>query len=223
LNRNTDQYTAKLVNIPHEQVTGKAIIQSIQLTIEGYSYETWIPSHIDRMKLYFLAAQFTHLNINCNGIPIGMLIEIIRLLPNLDSLEVSSLPITQLSCLSAEDTELLLLVSITSKIIKVKLTKIDGMEQFDFLMNLCPRMQYFEVGCRTDNDLENIVGCISMNNITRIPYLCCLSFCIPNVNEKMIQNLDRIIDFERLFYIDKAFRDYVVRRIENKIVLKWKL
>ena len=215
--------TSNLVSIPHQQETGKAVMQSIQLTIEGYSSDTWNPSYIDNMKLCFLAAQFNHLNIDCDGIPVGMLIEIIRLLPNLNSLEVSSLPIVQSSCLSTEDTEMLLLVSITNKITKVKLNTIDGMEQVNFLMNLCSRMEYFEVGCTTQTDLENIVGSISMNNITRIPYLCCLSLCIPNMNEKMIQSLDTIINFERLFHVENAFRDYVVRHIENRIFLKWKL
>jgi len=219
-----DQCTCKSINVPRRQQSDTVSIRSIQLTIEGYAADTWDPSYIDEMKPCFTAVQFTHLNIDCNGLPIGMLIEIIRLLPNLNSLEVSSLSLVPLNSLSAEDTEMLLLVSITSKITKLKLDKMNEMEQVHFLMNLCPRMQYLEVGCTTENDLENIVGCISLNNIIRIPYLCCLCLCVPNANEKMIENLNKIIDFERLFDIDnKIFHDYVIRRIEKKIYLNWKL
>jgi hypothetical protein len=194
------------------------------LTIEGYTSSTWDPSYIDDMQPCFNAIPFTHLNIDCNGIPISVLIEIIRLLSNLNSLKISSLPLVQLHSLSTEDTEILLLVSITNKITKVKLDKMSGMEQIHFLMNLCPRMQYLEIEYTTKIDLENILGFISMNNIIRIPYLCCLCLCVPNANEKIIETLVKIIDFERLFNIDnKIFRDYVVQRIQNKIFLNWKL
>jgi hypothetical protein len=179
---------------------------------------------IDTMKPCFGSVQFTHLNIDGDKLLIGMLIEIIRLLPNLNSLEVSSLPLVQLNGLSPEDTEMILLVSTTCKITKLKLDKMNEMEQLHFLMNLCPRMQYLEVGCTTENDLEKIVGCISLNNIIRIPYLCCLCLCVPNANEKMIENLNKIIDFERLFDIDnQAFRDYTIRRRQKKIYLNWKV
>jgi hypothetical protein len=181
-------------------------------------------SFIDTMKSCFNAVQFTHLNIDCNGLPVGMLVEIIRLLPNLDSLEVSSLSLVQLSDLCVEDSGIFLLVSITNKITKVKLDKMNGMEQIHFLINLCYRMRYLEVECTKDNDLANIIGYISANNIIHVPYLCSLCLCVPNANEKMIESLDKIIDNERLFDNDnKTFHDYVIRRIQNRIFLNWKL
>jgi hypothetical protein len=176
------------------------------------------------MKSCFNAVQFTHLSIDCDELPVGMLIEIIRLLPNLDSLEVSSLPLIQLSDLSVEDSEMVLLVSIANKITKVKLDKMNGMEQIHFLINLCSRMQYLEVECTTDNDLANIIGCIAVNNIINVPYLCCLCLCVPNANEKMIESLNKIIDNERIFdYDNKTFRDYVIQRVQDRIFLTWKL
>jgi hypothetical protein len=197
-------------------------IPPIQFTVEDYTLGTWDPSYIDDLKPCFIAVQFTHLNIDCKAISIGMLIEIIRLLPNLDSLKVSYLPVVELSCLSNEDAEMLLLVSITNKITKVKLNTLDDKEQVHFLMNLCSRMQYLEVECTTENDMENIIGSVWINN-THILYLCCLCFCIHNANEKMIQNVDAIISFERLFDFERPFRDYMVRRVQNKIFLQWKL
>jgi hypothetical protein len=175
------------------------------------------------MKSYCVAIQFTHLNIDCDRIPIGMFIEIIHLLPNLESLKISSLPLVQLSGLSFEDSASLLLVSITNKITKMKLDKMDDMEQIHFLMDLCPRVQYFEIGCKTKNDLEDIVRSITMNSITPILYLKCLCLCFPNANEKMIENLQDMIDFERHFYVDKNFRECLLRRRQDKIFLNWKL
>jgi hypothetical protein len=197
-------------------------IPFIQLTIEDYISNTWSSSYMDNMKPCFSAVQFTNLNIDCHAISISMLIEIIRLLPNLESLKVSFLSTDQLNNLSNEDAEMLLLVSITNKITKVKLNTLDGKNQVQFLMNICPRMQYLEVECTTANDMENIIGLVSTNN-THIHYLNCLCFCIYNADEKMIQNVDAIISFESLFGLEKLFHDYGVQRVQNKIYLKWKL
>jgi hypothetical protein len=196
---------------------------SIQLTIEGYSTDNWDQSLIDEMKPTFLAVQFTDLNIYCDGIPVDIFIEIIRLLPNLVSLEISSLPLIHVDCLSFEDAEILLLSSITSKITRVKLDQIVELDQIRFLTNLCSRMRYLEVGCKTEKDMENIVGFISMNNTTVIPYLCSLCLCVPNANDKIAQNLNILIDYERLFHVESAFRDYTIRRMCDKIFLEWKL
>ncbi|CAF4733249.1 unnamed protein product [Rotaria sp. Silwood2] len=144
-------------------------------------------------------------------------------MPNLQSLEVLSLPLVNLTDLSRENTEMLLLVSINNKITKVKFDKMVEINQIHFLMNLCPRMQYLEIGYTTENNLENIVGSISMNNTTHILYLCGLCLYVSDANEKTIQRLHSIIDFERLFHPVKAFCDYTIRRIGDKIYLKWKL
>lgn len=50
---------------------------------------------------------------------INILLKILRLLPNLDSLKISFLPVLQLDNLSDEDAENLRLVSKTNKITKV--------------------------------------------------------------------------------------------------------
>jgi hypothetical protein len=217
--RTTQQYSSKSIDIPDRATT-----QSIQLTIEDYTIETWDPSYIDDMKPCFTAVQFTHLSIDCKGLPMGVLIEIIRLLPNLLTLEVSNSPVLQTDGVSFEDSEMLLLVSITNNITKVKLTKMDSLDQINFLFNLCPRIEYLEVGCTTETDLEKLIGCISLNNNTCVLYLYCLCLCVPDANEKTIQTLHKIIDFERLFQMEsKTFHDYSIQHRQKKIFLNWKL
>jgi hypothetical protein len=211
------KYSSKSIGIPDELTS-----QSIQLTIEGYNKNTWDMLYPDAMKPCLGAVQFTHLNIDCKEIPISTLIEIIYLLPNLRTLEVSNSPI--LNDLSFADSEMLLLVSINSKITKAKLTKMDSLEQISFLFNLCPRLKYLEVGCTTENDLEKIIGCISLNNNTCVLYLCRLCLCVPNANETTIQSLHRIMDFEKLFQMEtKQFHDYSIQCRQDKIFLDWKL
>lgn len=52
-------------------------------------------SLIDKYKIVFNAVQFIHLDFNCEKISKEMLVTMIQLLPNLDSLKVSSLQVTQ--------------------------------------------------------------------------------------------------------------------------------
>ena len=196
----------------------------IQLTINEYPADAWKPELIDAMKPCFDAVEFTHLNINCIGLPFKILIEIIHLLPNLLSLELSFLTRLQSQSLSFEDSEMLLLVSITNKITKVKVDHIQSIEQMHLLMDLCPRMRYLEVGYTTDNDLEKIIGSISMSSNTRALYLCSLCLCKTGSQEQLIDTLNNMIDFERLFQPEsKAFRNYVIHRGQNKVFLHWNL
>ncbi|CAF3238324.1 unnamed protein product [Rotaria socialis] len=201
----------------------RSSISRSQFTIGFYPADFWNLSFIDDMKCSFLQAQFNHLTIQCHETPVDLLIEIIHLFPQLKSLELSSLPLVHVSSLPAETTDMLLLVSITNEITRVKLNKMVEVEQIHFLMNLCPRMQYLEIKCVTYVDLENLLGSILMNNSTRVPYLCCLSICAFDAHEKIIEQLNAIIEFERLFDPERAFRGYTIQRIDNRIFLRWKL
>lgn len=200
------------------------ITRPIQLTIQGYTNETWEPAYIDTMKPCFTAIEFTHLTIDCHGLPIGLLVDIVRLLPNLLSLQLSSWTDLHLQSLSFEDSEMLLLVSITNKISKVKVDQIQTIEQLQLVMDLCPRMQEFHVGYTTDNDLEKIIGCISLNNETRALYLRHLCLSMNNSNEEIVRTLHDMISFESLFQLEsKSFRDYVIQQRDKNVFLHWNL
>ncbi|CAF3421173.1 unnamed protein product [Rotaria sp. Silwood2] len=145
-----------------------------------------------------------------------MLIEILRLLPNLESLKVSSLSMLQSTILSFEDIKKYILISIINKITKVKLDKVTEKKQIQFLINLCPRMQYFEVDCMSNADLSTFMTFILINQMTHIPNLCFLCLNVPNANENMIKNLAMTIELETI--IDK----FKIQRIGNKFFLYWK-
>ena len=168
--------------------------------------------------------EFTHLTLDCKRLPIGMLIDIIRFLPNLLFLELSSWMDLDLQSLSFEDSEILLLVSIASKITKVKVDQIQASEQLRLVMNLCPRMQYLEVRYTTDNDLEKMIGYIALNNDTRAFYLCHLCLCVNSFNEEIVRTLHEMIGFERLFWLEsKTFRNYRIQHRDKRVFLDWDL
>ena len=225
-NRIIHQQPIQYVQTFHQQGSNNPHVQSIahiQLTVERYASNTWNLSYLDNLKPCLLAVQFTYLKINCYEISADLLIEVIRLLSNLQSLRLSSMPLVEVCSLSAETTEMLVLVSITNKITRVKLDKMAEIQQIHFLMSLCPRMQYLELGCTTQHDLESILRTISTYNVTHAPYLHCLCLCVLNGNEKMIQGLHTIIDFERLLHSENVFHKYTIRRICDRIFVKWQL
>ncbi|CAF0872377.1 unnamed protein product [Rotaria sordida] len=189
----------------------------IQMTVEDYILTERFRLNIDKLKPAFIAIRFTHLNINNNNMSISMLIEILRLLPNLESLKISSLSMLQSEFLSVEDTKKYLLVSIINKITKVKLDKVTEKTQIQFLINLCPRMQYFEVDCMSNTDLKKFMTFILINQMTHIPNLRFLSLNVPNANENMIKNIAMTIELETII------SNYKIQRIGNKFFLHWKL
>jgi hypothetical protein len=191
----------------------KPSILPIQFTLGYFTTVDEVQSYIDCIKSSPIVMPFTHLCVQCTNLPIDKLIEIIRVLPNLNSLEISSLPQFQLNDLSSNDSEMVLSVSIVNKITKVKLNKMDETEQIHFLFDLFPHMQYFEVSCKTEDDLDSLVRSIIMNNITYIHDLKCLCICVPNADEKMVENLK--------IMVNKTFSNYTIQRQKDKIYLKW--
>ncbi len=124
----------------NRQNTGNSATQFlpfIQLSINRISPYESHQTFIDMFKSTFVAVQFTHLNINCKDISIGMLVNIIHLLPNLDSLKISSLPSIQSGWLFDGGLKNLYLTSINNKITKVNLEKMIHIEQIHFLLYLC--------------------------------------------------------------------------------------
>ncbi|CAF4179019.1 unnamed protein product [Rotaria magnacalcarata] len=96
VNESMLQQRSTYLDIFRQQATTNACRSSIsrsQFTIGFYPPDFWNLSFIDDMKFSFLEAQFNHLSIQCRETPVDLLIEIIHLLPQLKSLELSSLPL----------------------------------------------------------------------------------------------------------------------------------
>jgi hypothetical protein len=190
---------------------------SFLLTVEVGIYIERTRLFIEKIKSSCVAVRFSHLNISGINLSIDMLIEIMRLLPNLNSLKMSSVSSLQLNSLSVEDTKKHLLVSVTNKITKVKLAKVTEMKQIQLFINLCLRMEYLELDCMANTDLEKLITLILMKQITYIPNLYFLCLNVHNASEKMIQKLATVIDLQTLL------KDYTINRIGDKIFLQWKL
>ncbi|CAF1397129.1 unnamed protein product [Rotaria sordida] len=132
------------------------LIKTIQLSINGNSSDEKNQLFIDKFKSIFSTIYFTRLNINCKNISIEQFVEIIHLLPNLDSLKVSYLPTIQLDWLFDNDGETCFTTSIKNKITKVNLVKMIDIEQIHLLLYLYRRIQYFQIDLPVDMDPQMI-------------------------------------------------------------------
>ena len=186
----------------------------IQLSINSISFDEQDQLFMNKFQSTFLSVLFTRLKINCEDIPMEMFVRIIHLLPNLDSLKLSSLSPIRSDWLHQSNGETSSSRSIKSKITNVNLDKMIDMEQMHFLLHLCPCIQYFQVNIPKHINLKILVRSIIIHANTYNFDLRFLCLSIPNANEDIVQKLQKLIDTEKLLSI------YMIKRIGNHILLK---
>jgi len=198
---------------------------NIQLKISEYDANSWYNGYLEKAKPIYEAIEFTHLSIDCTDLPPNLMIQILRLLPKLTSLEVISLPLFYsydlCSSFVGSELEMLSFILINSKITRVTARQTTSIE---FILELCPRIQYLEIEYTRDLDLEKIIGSIAVNNRTHSCYLNCICLMNPTMNDVIIQDLQRCINFERLSDLNnEGFNNYIIREKDRKIFLTWEL
>ncbi|CAF2742025.1 unnamed protein product [Rotaria sp. Silwood2] len=189
---------------------------NIQYTIADSCSATWYQSVINKINPIFFAVRFTRLHINCNEMFTGTFVKLVQLLPNLQSLKLSSFPFLQLSYLSNEDKLNLNLISIKNKITEVSFEGMNDFEQVYFVIFLCTHMQYLEVRCTKYTNLDILLRCVLIKNCTLTPYLRSLNFYVPNASEALVYKLQTLI------YHEKLLNDYTIKRCGENIYLQWR-
>ena len=194
LNRNIDQETI------HFSPT-------TQLTIH-YPIDTKEKSYFIRHLTPVLSGiQFTSLDIIYSyTLFSNMIIELINLLPNLRSLSVSYSIFPRYCCLSENER-------IENKIEKVRIGKVNGLNEFDFFNDLCPQMEYLEIDVGNNIQLDLLLRTILKENEKPNHHLNSLYFNIREANDNIIENLRTIINTENLL------SDYSLIRTGSRIDL----
>jgi hypothetical protein len=188
--------------------------QTIELSIWDYGCLASDISIIDKLNPMLSALKINSLFVSFNEVPISTFLTLIHLLPNLDSLSVRSLPLQGLSKLSTEDTETLRLVSNSNKITKVWLPS--EFECAEFLIGLCPRIEFLKVTDMIETEVKKLVRFVLMKTVTNIPHLHSLILDVPNEDDQMIHKLQKMIDFKNLR------TDFTIKRSGDGIVLQLK-
>ena len=189
-------------------------IPAIELSISDILPEM-DQSFIDKYKIVFSAVQFIHLNIDYPSISSEMFVKIVQLLPNLDSLKISSLQLTLPDSCGVNLAEMCLLTSINNKITKVCHENTTDMGQVEFLLVLCLCMQHFQIHVSKTMDLDALLRLILIKTVTSVPQLRSLCLCIPDPHDGITRQLQNTIESERLL------SNHLIKRSGDKIVLKW--
>jgi hypothetical protein len=161
--------------------------------------------------------QIYHLEISEEFFFIGILIQVINVLPELSTLKLHSLSLDQPRNLCFEELVMFCSTDSTSKITKVFLGILNDIKDLHFLVALCPYMTHLEIDYLDEMDpelfLRNILKRIHHG---RKEYLRSLCFHIPAADNQTVEKLNKTIRSENLLV------DYSMKRVQEYIHLQWK-
>ena len=191
--------------------------KSTRLTITNIQPDDYDQSVKRDATRVLTITQIYHLEILEEKVHIRVLIEVVNLLSELDTLKIHSLSLYERRMLNSVELITLSSLEDTSQITKVYLQKMNEIEEFDFLLELCPYMAYLRVDCLKRMDLKFVLRYI----FKKIKHHCnehlrLLCFRIPTADDEMINKLKRMIHFEKLLF------NYTVKRIADQIYIEWK-
>ncbi len=144
------------------------------------------------------------------------LIRILLVLSTLDSLQICSLNVLQFRSPSNDDESRFSSISSKIRIIKVNLTIMNHIKEIYFLLQICPNLIYLRVEYIKNIDVKLFVRLILLKMKTqhqsKLQLLC---FQIPAADDQMIEQLDQMIDDQKLLI------DYTIKHVFDFIYLQW--
>jgi hypothetical protein len=197
----------KCINIPILRL--HLIIGESQLSVHYANFEQYVCS-------FAVLTQFTNLHIDFYQFSIRIILQYLYHLPNLDSLTITSKFPETMKIVSKEQTNMFDLVSNQNKITKLSLEQMTELDQVHLLMDLCPHLHYLQLTCRNISDAEWLIRYVlTKQNTNFIPYLCLICISLSNADDIITNNLQNIIDSEKLV------ENYKILRICDRIYLQW--
>jgi hypothetical protein len=168
------------------------------------------------ISLVLNVAEIYHLYIY-QAIFIGKLEEMLLSLCKLESLQIDSLLLSQPNGLSIPEENVLSFISQNNSITKVYIEKINDIEEVYCLMELCPRMTYLKVNHINNIDIDSFLRLLTTKMMSKSNHqLKLLCFCAAMADDKMVQQLEKTINSEKLFF------HYTIKRVLDNIYLEWK-
>ncbi|CAF0975714.1 unnamed protein product [Adineta steineri] len=178
-----------------------------RININKHNY--FIPNDINRILNF---TQIHHLEITKENLFIGLLLQITNYLLELRSLKVHSLSLEDDSRdLNLKEISILYSIHLTSQIKKIYLRNLTNIKQIDFLMKFSPYLSFLKIDYLHNLDIPSILRQINHT------YLNSLCFYVPTADDKMINNLNKIISLEKLLF------NYKIIRQNEHIFFNWNL
>ena len=171
---------------------------------------------IDNIGLVLQVAQIYHLVVLEENITTNALIEILLKLPDLVSIKIHSLSLKH-SQTPYLNEEIQMRLSTTSKITSVILEEMNHIHDIDFLIELCPQINYLQLyWAEVITDIQAFVEKIIMKISESNQYLQYLSFGAPEVDDQAVEKLERMRNLHIPLF------NYSVKRVDDEIVMQWK-
>ncbi|CAF1157609.1 unnamed protein product [Adineta steineri] len=200
----------------HSSTQNDVINSSIQFILisDNYSDEfcIFLKSAIDYLSPTI--GQIYDLEIS--DISLNRFIQILNFLPKLNSLKISSLSLKQFKCLSNDEKERLNFITNQNQIRKIILEQMNDIEEIIFLLEHFTQMTYLKIDSINTLHMELFLRIILLKIQTKPNHqLKLLSFYISAADDKMIETLQTMIDFEKLLF------NYTIKRSMENIILEW--
>jgi hypothetical protein len=151
--------------------------------------------------------EINHLEIS-EEVQTNMLIEILILLPEINSLQIYFLSHVNTIDMNEQNIKLF---SLQNQIKKVYLKKMTNIEQIYFLIELCPRMIYLKLDFVNNINILRLILMKINNHQLRL-----LTFRVRAADDQICEILNKMIHFET------SILDYTIKRILDQIYLQWK-
>ncbi|CAF3997583.1 unnamed protein product, partial [Adineta steineri] len=204
----------ELINIDNDDFN---VYHSTLLTVRYKPMDEYRQTLLDEIEWIVDVATIYHLEISEEDFFIGAIIEIMNLLPDLDSLKLSSITLPSTTLLSIEEREEINFIVDNNEITKVYLEKMNKFDDVLFLIDLFPELKYLQIGCTSDIDINLFLQIILMkiDNKTE-SNLHLLAISVPTADDSMMERIQNIIDSKSLLF------NYTIKRTCDTIFLQMK-
>lgn len=150
-------------------------------------------------------------------VSLDKLSEILSLLPEVETLKISSLSFSNPTCLSEKDAEFIFCLLIENHITKVFLKKVVQIADIYFLSLISPRINHLQINCINYKHVESVVGFILTEIKTKTDCLLrVMCFCVATPDDGMGKKLEKMIKKVNLL------ADFMIKHVMDKIYLQWK-
>jgi hypothetical protein len=194
------------------------LCKSIQLIVDELCPEKWsksifINEYIDHA---LSVTQINHLE-SPTRVSLDELSEILSLLPEVETLKISSLSFSNPTCLSEKDIEFVFCLLIENHITKVFLKKMVQIADIYFLSLISPRINHLQINFINYKHVESVVGFILTEIKTKTDCLLrVMCFCVATPDDGMGKKLEKMIKKVNLL------ADFMIKHAMDKIYLQWK-
>jgi hypothetical protein len=197
--------------LPWYKSTKNDLNSMATLTIEAIRSDESLKLLLTNINWISTVTTIYHLKIYQRPISIRTLVDIINILPILDSVKIYSLSLSKSKRLSSKERKFLTDIKKNNRVTKVYLEKMTKFQEIISLMNLFPRLKYLQLDWTNYIDIELFLRIMKKSNHS----LRSLCFCIPMADDEMIKKIQKIIDLEKLIH------DYKIKRVCDQIYLQW--